>query len=75
MELSQWGIYARLSDDGGRNWSDPVVLREDGAGRDIGYPRSVERPDGKVVTIYYFWDRTTGPERYIAATIWDPDTG
>jgi len=39
------------------------------------YPRSVERHDGKVVTIYYFWDRKTGPERYIAATIWDPDTG
>jgi len=67
-----WGIYARLSDDGGRTWSDPIALREDGAGRDIGYPRSIERPDGKIVTIYYFWDRKTGPERYIAATIWDP---
>ncbi len=27
---------------------------------------------GKVVTVYYFWDKKTGPERYIAATIWDP---
>jgi hypothetical protein len=70
-----WGIYARLSDDGGRTWSTPIALREDGAGRDIGYPRSVERPDGKVVTVYYFWDRKTGRERYIAATIWNPDTG
>jgi predicted neuraminidase len=67
-----WGIYGRLSDDGGRTWSDPIALREDGGGRDIGYPRSVERPDGKVVTVYYFWDQKTGPERYIAATIWDP---
>ena len=24
------------------------------------------------MTVYYFWDRATGPERYIAATIWDP---
>ena len=38
-------------------------------------PRRVERPDGMIVPIYYFWDRKTGPERYIAATIWDPDTG
>jgi hypothetical protein len=68
-----WGIYARLSNDGGRTWSDPLAVREDGAGRDIGYPRSVERPDGKVVTVYCFWDRKTGPERYSAATIWDPD--
>jgi hypothetical protein len=27
----------------------------------------------KVVTVYYFWDQKTGPERYIAATIWNPD--
>ena len=39
----------------------------------MGYPRSVQRPDSRIVTIYYFWDRTTGPERYIAATIWDPE--
>jgi hypothetical protein len=28
--------------------------------------------DSRVVTVYYFWDKRTGPERYIAATIWDP---
>ena len=65
-----FGIFARLSGDGGRTWSRPVTLRADGGGRDIGYPRSVQRPDGKVVTVYYFWDAKTGPERYIAATIW-----
>jgi hypothetical protein len=67
-----FAIEARISSDGGNRWSEPIVLRGDGGGRDIGYPRSVERPDGKVVTIYYFWDRKTGPERYIAATIWTP---
>ena len=39
--------------------------------RDLGYVRSVQRPDGKIVTVYYFWDRKTGPERYLAATIWE----
>jgi BNR repeat-like domain len=65
-------MCARLSNDGGRTWTEELVLRDDGAGRDIGYPRSVQRPDGKIVTIYYFWDAKTGPERYIAATIWEP---
>ena len=51
---------------------DVLVLRDGGGGRDLGYPRSVQRSDGKVVTFYYFWDKKTGPERYIAATIWDP---
>jgi hypothetical protein len=67
-----FGIRARLSKDGGRTWGDEITLREDGGGRDLGYPRSVQRADGKVVTVYYLWDRKTGPERYVAATIWDP---
>jgi hypothetical protein len=65
-------IRARLSSDNGRTWSDEYVFRNDGAGRDIGYPRIVQRPDGKIVAVYYFTDKETGPERYIAATIWAP---
>jgi hypothetical protein len=68
-----FAIRARLSSDAGKTWSDPVVLRDDGGGRDIGYPRSVQRRDGKVVTVYYFWDEKSGPERYIAASIWAPN--
>lgn len=67
-----FGMFARLSSDAGKTWSEPVTLRDDGGGRDIGYPRSVQRPDGKVVSIYYFWDAKSGPDRYIAATIWSP---
>jgi predicted neuraminidase len=67
-----FGIRARLSKDGGRTWGDEIVLRDDGGGRDLGYPRSVQRRDGKVVTVYYLWGKKTGPERYVAATIWDP---
>lgn len=67
-----YSMRARLSSDGGRTWGKEIILRDDGSGRDVGYPRSVQRPDGKVVTIYYFMDAKTGVERYIAATIWDP---
>ncbi|QDV38614.1 exo-alpha-sialidase [Tautonia plasticadhaerens] len=66
-----FGILARLSDDDGRTWSGPIVLRDDGGGTDLGYPRSVVRPDGSVLSVYYYNDRS-GPDRYLAATIWDP---
>ncbi|NWG12032.1 MAG: exo-alpha-sialidase [Acidobacteria bacterium] len=66
-----YGIRARISSDAGRTWSGEIVLREDGRTWDLGYPRSFVRPDGKVVTVYYYTtDRM--PEQHIAATIWDP---
>jgi hypothetical protein len=66
-----YGIRARLSRDGGHTWGAEINLRADGGGRDLGYPRSVQRRDCKVVTVYYFHDEPRG-DRYIAATIWDP---
>lgn len=64
-------IVARLSDDRGQSWSPPIVLRDDGGANDIGYVRSVVRPDGRVVAVYYFVDNSS-PTRHIAATIFDP---
>jgi hypothetical protein len=66
-----FGIRARLSGDHGLTWSEAIAVRDDGGGRDLGYVRSVKRPDRKVVAVYYFQDRK-GPARYLAATIWDP---
>ena len=71
VRAAPYRICAKLSPDGGRTWTGEMVLRDDGAGRDLGYVRSVQRPDGKIVTVYYFWDQKTGPERYLAATIWE----
>lgn len=71
VRAEPYRICAQLSEDEGKTWSEPIVLRDDGGGRDIGYVRSLQRPDGKVVTLYYFQDKLK-PERYIAATIWEP---
>lgn len=71
VRAEPYRIAAKLSEDGGNSWSDEIVLRDDGAGRDIGYVRSLQRTDGKVVTLYYFQDELK-PERYIGATIWQP---
>jgi hypothetical protein len=68
-----FSILARLSADKGKSWGPQIELRKDGVDRDIGYVRSVQRPDGKMVTTYYISDSETGPERYIGATIWDPN--
>ncbi len=65
-------ILARLSGDDGQTWGEPILLRTRGGGRDMGYPRSIQTASGQVVTAYYFWDTPSAPERYIAATIWDP---
>ena len=67
-----FSIRATLSSDNGRSWGDEFVLRDDGASTDIGYVRAVQRPDGKVVAVYYFTDEASGPERYIGSTVWTP---
>ena len=65
-------MCAKLSADNGQTWSDEILLRGNGGGRDIGYPCSIQCGNGNIVSVYYFWDPATGPERYIADTIWDP---
>ncbi|MCA9248666.1 MAG: exo-alpha-sialidase, partial [Planctomycetales bacterium] len=60
-----------FSSDEGQTWSAPFVLQTNGGGRDLGYPRTLQRPDGKIVTLYYFYPNDN-PYRRIIATIWDP---
>ena len=62
-------IRAVFSSDGGVTWGPQYVLRSDAGEPDIGYTRTVQRPDGKLVTVYYWLDEPRA-ERYIAATIW-----
>jgi len=66
-----FSIRARISTDEGKSWSDDILLRSGAVDWDLGYTRSVQRPDGKIVTVYYFNDATS-PERYIGGTIWTP---
>ncbi|MEZ6072537.1 MAG: sialidase family protein [Pirellulales bacterium] len=66
-----YGIRACISPDNGQTWGDEFILRDDGRCWDLGYPRTVRRGDGQLVTVYYFNDDSQ-LERFIAATIWDP---
>ena len=71
-------VHLRFSEDEGETWGNEITLRSgDGATKDVGYPRMVQRADGKLVVVYY-WNNAlqsdADPYRYIAATMVDPNT-
>lgn len=72
LRAEPFDIRAKLSADNGKTWGNDLVLRTGAAGKDLGYPRSVVRPDGKVVAVYYLRDAAVGDEKFVEATIWDP---
>jgi hypothetical protein len=69
-------VLCRLSRDEGASWEAERVLRtgyaslEDDA--DFGYPRLLQRSDGRLVAVYY-WADAARPQQHIAATVFDPD--
>lgn len=48
-----FGNHIRVSRDNAESWSEPIVLSEDGAGVDLGYPATVELADKGLVTVWY----------------------
>ncbi len=65
----QYGVLARLSADDGKSWSEPIRLIHS-FDRDCGYPSSVQRPDGQIVTAYYS-KSVEGHNRYhMGIAIW-----
>ena len=57
--LSRDGVY----------WSDELILRADGLDGDLGYPASVELPDGEILTVYY--QRLSGDDKTsVLSTRW-----
>jgi hypothetical protein len=70
-------LLCRLSEDNGKTWGDEIIIRDDfnfdGKGfADFGYPRVIQRKDGKIVAIYYFATEER-PEQHIAGTIFSLD--
>ena len=71
-----YGIRGIVSEDDGQTWSDEFVIRDDGAGLDLGYPVITDLPDGRIMAVYYFnlaeddidYHRLRGGRRFIAAS-------
>lgn len=65
----QFGVLARVSNDEGVTWSPPLRIAES-LESDCGYPSSVEREDGKLVSAWYA-KRTRNHERYhMGVAVW-----
>lgn len=48
-----FGNQARISEDHGRTWSEPMTISGDGPGGDLGYPSTVQLDDGSLLTVWY----------------------
>lgn len=68
-------MAGKYSSDLGKTWGDEFTIRDNykslDGWADMGYPRLVQRPDGKLVAMYY-WATAEQPEHFIAATTWTP---
>lgn len=66
------GIRACFSNDNGKTWdiSTEVQIRNDFLNWDVGYPESLQLPDGKILTVYYF---NLFQKYFIGGTFWKPD--
>ena len=67
----QFGVLAKLSRDEGRTWSAPIRLA-DSLVRDCGYPSSVQRADGAIVTAYYSGSVQNHTRYHMGVVIWTP---
>ena len=47
------GNQARVSNDHGRNWSEPLIINDDAPGGDMGYPSTVQLDNGLLVSVWY----------------------
>ncbi|MFC1454327.1 sialidase family protein, partial [Verrucomicrobiota bacterium] len=66
------GVEVMFSNDDGKTWSEPYrLLNVDSA--DSGYPSSVQRKDGQVVTAYYARGIPGHKGYHMGVVIWEPD--
>lgn len=66
------GIRVCFSRDDGKTWdiSTERQLRNDFINVDVGYPESMELPDGKMLTVYYY---NLFGKYYLGETFWQAD--
>jgi len=77
-----YGVQVMVSKDNGTTWgANRMMLAWDGDHMDLGYPVTVQRKDGKLVTAYYIvygqknrvvLEGPSPDEAYIKGVIWDP---
>jgi hypothetical protein len=65
------GVRACFSSDNGETWDikTEVQIRKDFINWDVGYPESIELPDGRVLTVYYY---NLFNKYFLGGTFWKP---
>ena len=53
FRLLPYGQRIALSDDDGQTWRHDWILRDDGIDWDLGYPSTIEMPDGSLLSVFY----------------------
>lgn len=69
IHTSPGGVRACFSSDNGKTWDigTEVQLRNDWMNVDIGYPESLEMPDGRIMTVYYY---SLFGKYFLGSTFW-----
>lgn len=64
------GVLAKFSSDAGQTWSEALRIASSNSG-DCGYPSSVQRADGKIVTAFYSKSSPDHTRYHMGVAIWD----
>ncbi len=64
------GVLAKLTHDEGKTWSHPVRLAHT-LESDCGYPSSVQRADGKIITAWYSKASVNHQRYHMGVAIWE----
>ena len=69
----RFGVLAKISADEGKTWGEPLRIAES-LESDCGYPSSVQRSDGTVVTAWYAKATELHPSYQMGVSIWEVPT-
>lgn len=65
-----FGVLAKLSSDEGKTWGEPIRIAFTKT-NDCGYPSTVQRADGKLVTAWYSGNSDYHARYHMGVAIWD----
>lgn len=71
----QRGVCAKLSSDEGQTWSEPLRISHTADGGDCGYPSSVQKENGEIVTAWYSSESPQHTGYHFGVTVWNAPAG
>jgi hypothetical protein len=63
-------VLAKLTSDEGKTWGEPIRIAHT-LESDCGYPSTVQRADGKLVTAWYSKTSENHQRYHMGVAIWD----